>query len=104
MILRQLKNEEVPQAMELKITCWTEELAGRADNTLELQEEIDFWTAWLNSPDVHNDIRVFVGAFEGAALLGWPPEVLSVQRMPLRTASSSTDCGFFHSTGAEESH
>lgn len=70
MILRQLKNEEVPQAMELKISCWTEELAGRADNTLELQEEIDFWTAWLNSPDVHNDIRVFVGAFEGAALLG----------------------------------
>jgi len=70
MIIRQLKNEDVPQAMELKILCWTEELAGRADNTLELDEEVGFWTDWLNTPDEHNDIRVFIGAYEDANLLG----------------------------------
>lgn len=70
MILRQLKNEDIPQAMALKISCWTEELAGQAENTLELQEEINFWTTWLNTPEAHNDLRVFVGAFEGGALLG----------------------------------
>lgn len=70
MVIRQLRNEDIPQAMKLKISCWTEELAGQAENTLDLQEEIDFWTTWVNTPDVHNDIRVFVGAFDGDALLG----------------------------------
>lgn len=70
MIIRQLKNNDVPQAMELKILCWTEELAGKAENTLELDEEVDFWTDWLNSPDEHNDIRAFIGAYEGNDLLG----------------------------------
>ena len=63
-------DDDIPQAMELKILCWTEELAGLADNTLQLTEEIDFWTNWVNSPDEYNDIRVFIGAFEDDELLG----------------------------------
>ena len=56
--------------MKLKISCWTEELSGQAENNLQLNEEVDFWTDWLNTPDEHNDIRVFIGAFEDAYLLG----------------------------------
>ena len=70
MTIRQLTNEDVPKAMELKILCWTEELAGQAENDLVLDEEVEFWTDWLNTPDEHNDIRVFIGAFEDNHLLG----------------------------------
>jgi GNAT superfamily N-acetyltransferase len=70
MIIRQLTNDDIPKAMELKILCWTEELAGQAENSMQLKEEIDFWTDWLNTPDEHNDIRVFIGAFENLELLG----------------------------------
>ena len=70
MIIKQLTNENVPKAMELKILCWTEELAGQAENDLVLDKEVEFWTDWLNILDEHNDIRVFIGAFEGNELLG----------------------------------
>ena len=33
MTIRQLNNNDVPQAMALKIMCWTEELAEKAENT-----------------------------------------------------------------------
>ena len=69
MIIRQLTNADIPKAMELKIMCWTEELAGQAENDLVLEEEVEFWTDWLNTPDEHNDIRVFIGAFENNNLL-----------------------------------
>lgn len=70
MVIRQLINEDIPKAMELKILCWTEELAGQAENDLDLKQEVAFWTDWLNTPDENNDIRVFIGAFEGDELLG----------------------------------
>ena len=43
-IIRQLWEKELEQAMELKISCWTEELAGKAPNTLTVSEQLDFWT------------------------------------------------------------
>ena len=58
MIIRQLKKEEIQKAMELKILCWTEELAGKAENTLQLKEQTEAWTNWLNASDENNDIRV----------------------------------------------
>jgi len=70
MVIRQLKNEDVPKAMELKILCWTEELAGLAENDLNLEEEIKDWTEWLNTPDEYDDIRAFIGAFHADQLLG----------------------------------
>ncbi len=70
MIIRQLTNEEIPRAMELKISCWTEELAGQAENTLQLSEQVGFWTNWLKTQDEHNDKRVFIGVFENTQLLG----------------------------------
>lgn len=70
MIIRALKKEDAQKAMELKILCWTEVLAGQAENTLELSEQVDFWTNWMNTADEYNDIRLFLGAFEETQLLG----------------------------------
>ena len=68
--LRRLTNDDMPLAMELKISCWTEELAGKAENTLKHEEELSLWTDWMNTPDEYNDIRILVGAFENSKLLG----------------------------------
>lgn len=70
MEIRKLTNEDMPLAMELKISCWTEELAGKAENTLKLENELKFWKDWMNTPDEHNDIRLLLGAFEDQELLG----------------------------------
>jgi GNAT superfamily N-acetyltransferase len=68
--LRQLKEKEWRQAMELKITCWTEELAGKAQNDSVFSEQVDFWINWMYAATDNADIRVTLGAFEGDELLG----------------------------------
>lgn len=68
--IRQLRESEWQKAMELKIECWTEELAGKAENRLELEKQLEFWTNWMYSAVDQNDIRVTLGAFEGGELLG----------------------------------
>ena len=68
--IRQLKEKEWQQAMELKITCWTEELAGKAENDLVLSEQLDFWVDWMYKATDNNDIRVTLGAFEDNELIG----------------------------------
>jgi hypothetical protein len=35
------------QAMELKILCWREELAGLSKMQLDFKEEFEFWTEWM---------------------------------------------------------
>ncbi len=70
MVIRNLRENDITEAMELKISCWTEELASKAENDLVLQDEVDFWIDWMNTPDEHNDIRIFIGAFESEELLG----------------------------------
>ena len=69
--IRQLREKEWQQAMELKIACWTEELAGKAENDLILSDQLDFWTDWMYTATEHSDIRVTIGAFEGDELVGW---------------------------------
>ena len=69
-IIRQLKENEWRQAMEIKITCWTEELAGKAENALVFSEELDFWTDWMYTATDNADIRVTLGAFENDEMLG----------------------------------
>jgi len=58
------------QAMELKVLCWEEELAGKAENTISLDEEYAFWTSWINEAEEHNDVRLGLGAFENERILG----------------------------------
>lgn len=70
LLIRSLKLSEIPEAMKLKMESWTEELAGKAENNLILEEEIDFWSTWVSRGKAYNDIRLFIGAFENGELLG----------------------------------
>ena len=63
-IIRELTEADMQEAIELKILCWTEELAGKAENTLSLSKELDWWVTWMNSAKENNDIRLLIGAFE----------------------------------------
>ncbi len=58
------------KAMELKVQCWTEELAGHCENTLSVDEEQAFWVKWMDSANENNDIRLLIGAFEQEHMLG----------------------------------
>ena len=68
--IRPLIGEDMQAAIELKVQCWTEELAGIEENTLSVKAELDFWLEWMNSAQEHNDIRLLIGAFENKDMLG----------------------------------
>ena len=68
--IRKLTEVDMEQAIELRILCWTEELAGKAENTLSDSEELDFWVDWMNTAKENNDIRLLIGAFENDKMLG----------------------------------
>ncbi|MDR7857870.1 GNAT family N-acetyltransferase [Tissierella sp.] len=68
--VRELTQDDMKEAIELKILCWTEELAGRAENTLFLSQELEFWVDWMLTAKEHNDIRLLIGAFEDDNMLG----------------------------------
>ena len=71
MIIRTLKQEEYNEAIDLKVSCWTEELAGKAPNTMDKQKELEFVLEWINSAERYNDIRILYGAFENDVLMGF---------------------------------
>ena len=48
-IIRELTEEDMQQAVELKKLCWTEELAGKAENTLSISQELEFWIDWMHA-------------------------------------------------------
>lgn len=68
--IRELTEHDMQEAMELKVMCWTEELAGKAKNTLSVNKELDFWVDWMNSAQKSNDVRQLIGAFEDDKMLG----------------------------------
>jgi len=68
--IRELTEADMQQAIELKISCWTEELAGKAENTLSISKELDWWIDWMNSAEENNDVRQLIGAFEDNKMLG----------------------------------
>ena len=68
--IRELTKDELRQAIELKILCWPEELAGKAEKTLELSEELKYWTKWKDTANNYNDVRILIGAFENDKMLG----------------------------------
>lgn len=68
--IRQLSEVDMQQAMELKISCWAEELAGKAENVLSISQELDFWVEWMNKGKENHDIRLLIGAFEENKMLG----------------------------------
>jgi GNAT superfamily N-acetyltransferase len=68
--IRQLTEVDMKQAIELKILCWTEELAGKAENTLAISNELEEWVEWMNTAQENDDIRLLIGAFENDKMLG----------------------------------
>ena len=68
--IRILTEADMQNAMKLKVLCWTEELAGRAENTLMVSKELEFWVNWMKTAEENNDIRLLIGAFEEEKLLG----------------------------------
>ena len=68
--IRILTEEDMKQAIELKIMCWTEELAGKAENTLSVSTELESWMQWMSTAEENNDIRLLIGAFEDDQMLG----------------------------------
>jgi len=68
--IRRLTETDMQQAIELKVMCWTEELVGKAENTLSTSKVLDFWVNWMNSAEENNDIRLLIGAFEEDKLIG----------------------------------
>jgi len=68
--VRQLTDDDMGQAMELKVLCWEEELAGKAENTISLDEEYAFWIDWIHRGEEDNDVRLGLGAFEDEKMLG----------------------------------
>jgi len=68
--IRELTESDMQEAMELKVLCWTEELAGKAENTLSVSQALDFWVDWMFRAEENNDIRLLIGAFENDKMLG----------------------------------
>ncbi len=68
--IRNLTETDMKEAVELRILCWTEELAAKAENNLLPSAELKLWVDWMNSAEENNDIRLLIGAFENGILLG----------------------------------
>lgn len=68
--IRNLTTDDMKEAIQLKVNCWTEELAGKAENTLNYSKELEFWIDWMNSAEENKDIRLLIGAFEDNKMLG----------------------------------
>jgi L-amino acid N-acyltransferase YncA len=68
--IRPLRDEELLAAMDLKVRCWSEELAGRAENSLSAEKELSFFREWIEGETENEDLRILLGVFEEGQLLG----------------------------------
>ena len=68
--IRELRYEDMAQAMELKKLCWPEELAGLSEVQMDSEREFTFWTTWMNAAQENNDVRMLYGAFNDDEMLG----------------------------------
>jgi GNAT superfamily N-acetyltransferase len=70
MIIRELHDNDLLQAIQLKVQCWPEEMAGMSDKKLDVEKEYLFWFDWMHHGIENNDVRTLIGAFENDQLLG----------------------------------
>jgi GNAT superfamily N-acetyltransferase len=68
--IKQLTQADMQQAIELKVFCWTEELADKAENNLIVSAELKDWLDWMNKGEENEDVRLLIGAFEEEQMLG----------------------------------
>lgn len=69
-IIKELRDSDLLQTLELRALCWPEELAGLSNHKLNVQEEFEFWSEWMHNGVANNDVRVLIGAFENGMFLG----------------------------------
>lgn len=69
MEIRVLNASDLSEAVALKIKSWTEELVGKAENTLILETELAYWLNWMQSAEENQDVRLLLGAFDGRKLV-----------------------------------
>ncbi|BCN29037.1 GNAT family N-acetyltransferase [Anaeromicropila herbilytica] len=69
-IIRELLDKDMLQAIQLKALCWPEELAGMSEHKLDIDKEYSFWINWMHSGIENNDVRTLLGAFENDKMLG----------------------------------
>ncbi len=68
--IRELWDQDMLEAMQLKALCWPEEVAGMTDEKLNVEKEYSFWTSWMHQGVENNDVRALIGAFENDKMLG----------------------------------
>lgn len=68
--IRNLTKEELKEAVMLKITSWSEELNGVAENQIQFDEEYKFLSDWMDHEKEANDIRTLIGIFDHDGMLG----------------------------------
>lgn len=68
--IRELWDQDMQDAMQLKALCWPEEVAGMTDEKLNIEKEYSFWTNWMHQGVENNDVRTLIGAFENDKILG----------------------------------
>lgn len=68
--IRELREGDMREAVELRVLCWTEELAGKAENVLNVSEELKIWIDWMNEAKENDDVRLLIGAFEDEKMVG----------------------------------
>lgn len=69
-IIRELQDKDMQQAVHLKALCWPEELAGMSEKKLDIDKEYTFWFDWMHTGIENNDVRSLLGAFEDDRMLG----------------------------------
>jgi uncharacterized protein (DUF1800 family) len=68
--VRHLTENDMEKVFKIKLSCWTEALARKAENTLAMEKQLIFWANWMHTAQEHQDVRLLLGAFEAEQLLG----------------------------------
>ncbi|WP_312651411.1 hypothetical protein [Proteiniclasticum sp.] len=79
--IRPLNMNELKDAIDLKVKCWTEEFAGVFENTLDSHEELNFFTSWARSEKENADRRILLGLSQEINLKEPPSEALQKNMM-----------------------
>jgi GNAT superfamily N-acetyltransferase len=80
MLIRQLKEQEIRKAAELKQKCWNEDFKGIIPpDAMDLEEEVIRLTNWLKE-DTGNGKRVLYGAFLENEFMGYAGACLAEKK------------------------
>lgn len=67
--IKELEQKDIIKAIEIKESCWPEEIQGKSKAQFERENELAFWSKWMISSAENNDDRKLYGAFENNLLI-----------------------------------